>query len=333
VTRRATAQDVADAAGVSRSAVSLVLNGHGAGNISAVKQEAIREAARALRYTPDAVALSLRKQRTRTIGVLTWFGQAGIPGALLGGLSQAAARAGYLLLTVNAVQRPELVNALLDRRVDGFVVLSPELADYQLPETLDAVPTVLLNCADSSRPRTSVVPDELAAGASAARLLVEAGHRRIGVLAHPADTLQAERRIRGIQRELAAAGLPEPLVVATGRDIDAGQQAACTLLSARNPPSGLICTHERLAIGAMLAAAQHGVSVPDRLSLVSLDDGEDLAVRLWPSLAVVQRPAGAMAESALDLLIGMFGEEPPPPRQLSFACRVRAGESVRPPFG
>jgi LacI family transcriptional regulator len=333
VARRATAQDVADLAGVSRSAVSLVLNGHGAGNISAVKQAAIREAARQLSYTPDAVALSLRKQRTRTIGVLSWFGHAGIPGALLAGVSQAAARAGYLLLTVNVVQRPELVVSLLDRRVDGFLVVSPELADYQLPEALESVPAVLLNCADSSRPLASVVPDELEAGASAARLLVEAGHVRIGVLANPSDTWQAHGRILGIRREIAAAGLPEPLFVANGRDIDAGQQAACTLLSARNPPSGLICAHERLAIGAMLAAAQHGVSVPEQLSLVSLDDGEHLAARLWPPLDMVQRPDGAMAEAALDLLIGMLTEQPGPPRQLSFACQVRRGQSVRPPFG
>ena len=76
-------------------------------------------------------------------------------------MSQAAARAGYLLLTVNVIQRPELVDSLLDRRVDGFLVVSPELADYQLPEALESVPAVLLNCADSSRPLTSVVPDEL----------------------------------------------------------------------------------------------------------------------------------------------------------------------------
>jgi LacI family transcriptional regulator len=211
--------------------------------------------------------------------------------------------------------------------------VSPELADYQLPEALESVPAVLLNCADRSRPLTSVVPDELEAGASAARLLIEAGHTRIGVLAHPTDTLQAHGRILGIRREIALAGLPEPLFVAAGRDIDAGQLAACTLLSGRNPPSALICAHERLAIGAMLAAAQHGVSVPEQLSLVSLDDGEALAVRLWPPLAVVQRPDGEMADAALDLLVGMLGADAPAPRQLTFACRVRSGESVRPPFG
>ena len=68
--RKATAQDVADLAGVSRSAVSLVLNGRGQGNIARDKQQAIIDAARQLNYTPNAVALSLRNRRSRTIGVL-----------------------------------------------------------------------------------------------------------------------------------------------------------------------------------------------------------------------------------------------------------------------
>jgi LacI family transcriptional regulator len=72
VARKATAQDVADLAGVSRSAVSLVLNGRAKGHIARHKQQAIIEAARRLNYTPNAVALSLRSRRTRTIGVLTW---------------------------------------------------------------------------------------------------------------------------------------------------------------------------------------------------------------------------------------------------------------------
>ena len=72
--RKATAQDVADLAGVSRSAVSLVLNGRAQGHIARHKQQAIIEAARRLNYTPNAVALSLRSRRTRTIGVLIWPG-------------------------------------------------------------------------------------------------------------------------------------------------------------------------------------------------------------------------------------------------------------------
>ena len=70
VVRKATAQDVADLAGVSRSAVSLVLNGRGQGNIAPDKQQAIIDAARQLNYTPNAVALSLRNRRSRGSSLL-----------------------------------------------------------------------------------------------------------------------------------------------------------------------------------------------------------------------------------------------------------------------
>src|SRR3954470_23803013 len=138
--RRATAQDVADLAGVSRSAVSLVLNGRADGNISQAKQAAVREAARQLRYTPNAVALSLRSKRTATIGVLTWRDRWQMPPVLLSELYTAASSAGYLLMTVDVVQRPLQVDALLDRRVDGFIVVAPELSVFAVPEGVASAP-------------------------------------------------------------------------------------------------------------------------------------------------------------------------------------------------
>jgi LacI family transcriptional regulator len=95
VVRKATAQDVADLAGVSRTAVSQVLNGRGQGNIARDKQQAIIDAARQLNYTPNAVA---RNRRSRTIGVLTWPGAGGFAERMLHATLQAATRAGYLLI-------------------------------------------------------------------------------------------------------------------------------------------------------------------------------------------------------------------------------------------
>ena len=96
--RKATAQDVADLAGVSRSAVSLVLNGRAKGHIASHKQQAIIEAARRLNYTPNAVALSLRSRRSRTIGVLTWPGQSGVSVPMLHATLEKATAEGYLLI-------------------------------------------------------------------------------------------------------------------------------------------------------------------------------------------------------------------------------------------
>lgn len=330
MTRRATAQDVADLAGVSRSAVSLVLNGHGEGNISRAKQEAVRDAARQLRYTPNAVALSLRSKRTSTIGVLTWQNRWRMPPVVLGEVYTAASSAGYLLMTVDAVQRPVQVEALLDRRVDGFVVVAPELTEYTVPDVVASVPTVLVNCFDPALGASSLVPDEVGAGARAAQQLVDAGHRQLGVLVGT-GSLAAERRLQGVCRTAGTEGLPEPSVVPTGPAIGDGYRAARRLLTSDDPPSGLVCTHERLALGALLAARDLGLGVPDDLSLVSLDDGENLAEHLVPPVDLVERPDAVIAAHAIDLLVEQLRHGWTTPRRLSFVCPVRTGGSVATP--
>jgi LacI family transcriptional regulator len=330
MTRRVTAQDVADLAGVSRSAVSLVLNGRAEGNISRAKQEAVREAARQLSYTPNAVALSLRSQRTETIGVLFWSNQQQMPLALLGAIYQAASSAGYLLLTVDALERPWQVGELLDRRVDGFVVVAPELTDFLLPERVAGVPTVLVNCLDSSLGASSLVPDEVGAGASAAQLLVDAGHCSLGVLAG-ADGLASERRVRGVLRTAESAGLPTPVTLRAGHAVEDGYTAARGLLTSDRAPSAIVCTHERLALGALLAAADLGLRVPTDLSLVSLDDGENLAGELVPAVDLVERPDAVIATHAIELLVEQLRHGRSAVRRLTFVCPVRPGASVAPP--
>jgi LacI family transcriptional regulator len=181
--RRATSQDVADLAGVSRSAVSLVLNGHGDGNIAARKQQAIREAARALNYTPNAVALSLRSQHTRTIGVLIWGGPQQSLWVILHAALRTADRLGYLMLIMDTAAdeavEARAIGVLQDRRVDGFLVIAPTPGHYRPPEALRSTTTVLVNCTDPERLVTSVVGDtddpevRGAVGEQAIRLLVE----------------------------------------------------------------------------------------------------------------------------------------------------------------
>jgi len=134
MSRKATAQDVADLAGVSRSTVSLVLNGRAEGNISAAKQQAVREAAHRLHYIPNAVAQGLRMSRTRTLGVLTWRGLGGLPLHLIAAALQTSLDAGYVLIKMYAepteVDQHRALSTLgRHRQVDGMLVVAPELCE------------------------------------------------------------------------------------------------------------------------------------------------------------------------------------------------------------
>ena len=333
--RRATAQDVADLAGVSRSTVSLVLNGRADGNISATKQVRVIEAARQLSYRPNAVALSLRSQRSWAIGALTWRGSAGFPEDLLHVAWHTAKAAGYLLMIMDTNDDRDheglAVTSLLDRQVDGMVIVAPDLTEYRPPEALAQIPMLLINCLDPDRTVVSIAPDEVGASASAAQILIDLGHSRIGLLADDTATVQTEQRILGAQAAAAAAGIPPLEIMVAGHELATAYAMTEHRLARPEPLTGLICTHERLAVGALLAATRKGLDIPGDLSIVSMEDGQHLASGLVPAMATVRRPDQPMAEQGIALLLRQLtsggGLEP---QQLTFVCPVDLRASVGP---
>ena len=324
--RRATAQDVANLAGVSRSSVSLVLNGHGDGNIAPAKQAAIIDAARQLGYRPNTLALSLRNRRTRTLGVLTWQGESGFPEVLLHAGGETATAAGYLSILMDTANDPVVearaVTTMLDRQVDAIVVVSPELVDYHPSELLADTPTVLINCTDPEGRTSSVTPDEFGAAQCATNILINHGHRRIALLTDDAPTAQIQARVAGVHSAARLAGITPSVLVADRPDIQQGARLTREALTAPQPPTGLVTTRERLALGAVLAATDLQVAIPGALSVISLEDGERLAPNLVPPLATMQRPDRAMAEQALAVLLRELTSEDGDGkvRHLSFAC-------------
>ena len=337
VVRKATAQDVADLAGVSRSAVSLVLNGRAKGHVAPHRQQAIFEAARRLNYTPNAVALSLRSRRTRTIGVLTWPGDFGFARPMLHATLETATSAGYLLIFMDTANdrdhQGRALATLHDRQVDALLVIAPDLICYRPVEVMSTIPTILVNCLDPNAGLTSIIPDEEGAGSAAARVLIEAGHTHVGVIAGPPGAMQSRLRLAGIEATAAAEHVAVSVQAVANRDIGSGFDAARTLLSAPAPDRVMICTHERMAVGARLAAADLGLAIPSALSMISLDDGELLASSLVPPLTTIERPDRAMAEQAVTVTLQRFdedGEGQLP--QYSFSGRAAIRDSVaRPP--
>jgi LacI family transcriptional regulator len=337
VAHKATAQDVADLAGVSRSAVSLVLNGRAQGHIARHKQQVIIEAARRLNYTPNAVALSLRSRRTRTIGVLIWPGGSGFSVPMLHATLESATAAGYLLIFMDTANDHDHQNRALatlhDRQVDALLVMAPDLISYSPVEVMSTIPTILVNCVDPNAGLTSIVADEHGAGCAAARVLIESGHISIGAISGPSDAMQSRQRLAGIEQTAEAAEHVElSIQTAVNRDVNAGFAAARTLLLAQPRTTALICTHERLAVGAVLAAASLGVRIPADLSLVSLDDGEHLAAQLVPRLATIERPDRAMAQQAVTMTLQRFEDETERSiQQLTFSCSPILRDSVARP--
>ncbi len=332
--RRATAQDVADLAGVSRSAVSLVLNGRAAGVVARAKQEAILHAARQLRYRPNGVALSLRSNRSWAVGSLTWNSEAGFADNLLYVAGRTVREAGYVSILIGVPGRtrelePALMT-LIDRQIDGLVVIAPEFDRVELPELPDDLPIVMINCIDASGTVASLSPDEFGASGSAAGMLIDRGHTRLAVLADTGTTLQSIQRVAGALDSARLAELPVPRVLRGAASIRAGYALAREALSEPDPPTALICTRERFAVGALLAVRDLDRRVPDDVSLVSLDDAAGLSRDLSPDMALLERPDQAMAQQGVGMLlhdINHPGEQPV--RHLEFICPPHLGASIR----
>lgn len=312
--RKATAQDVAKLAGVSRSAVSLVLNGHGDGNIASESQERIRQAAKELNYKPNAVALSLRNQRTSVIGIVSDRVISGpVDGNIIAGADAVARTQGFVTLGLDTEldeQRDvSAVETLLDRHVDALMYVTVGLRELKVPAGMEKAPSILANCFDSRGPGHvgNVLPDEIWGGAEALRHVLSYGHRRLAFLTGPLTHPASQRRLAGYREAMAEAGLPFPedAVLPTGWDITDGFAAAGAALSvpADRRPTALLCANDRCAVGAVLAARGLGLQVPGDVSIVGYDDEERIADTMVPALSTMALPLREIGAAAMTRLL------------------------------
>ncbi|MFJ6155858.1 LacI family DNA-binding transcriptional regulator [Pseudarthrobacter sp. NPDC092184] len=310
VKRKATALDVARRAGVSRSAVSLVLNGRATGNVTAERQERVLRAAAELDYTPNSVAVSLRNQQTSTIGIITDdIVTSPFAGRLISGASRTALARGYMVLVVDTEHDKSRESAaaqqLVHRQVDGIMYAAGSLREITAPPAMLTLPAILANCTDADSGLQSVIPAEVEGGRAAAQLLIDLGHRRITLLTGTLSSPAAPQRELGYREAMEAAGLgrDQQHVHATGWDIDEGYRAASSVLGGSNPPTAIVCSNDRVATGVLLYAAAAGLRVPTDLSVVGYDDQQNLAANLVPALTTVALPHAEIGAAAMSMLL------------------------------
>ena len=327
--RRITSYDVARAAGVSRSAVSLVLNGRADGVISAENQYAVRAAAKRLGYRPNRVARSLRDRRTHLLGVVTDVTSGPYGGGMITGATIRAAESDHLLLVMDArgrQQDEEAIGALLARQVDGLIIAPGSLCEWRPGEAFGQVPGILLDATDPDGRATCVVSDEVGGGHAATRLLLDAGHRDIALLTGLPAQVATGRRLAGHELAMSEVG-GACRVITCGWDIDDGLREGARLLDGLDRPTGIVCANDRVAAGVMLAAARAGVDVPGELSVVGYDDDPSIAAQL--DLSTIGLPHRAMGERAVELLLAAIAGQRLEPGELLVPAPVVERGSVR----
>ncbi|MET7519283.1 LacI family DNA-binding transcriptional regulator [Streptomyces sp. NPDC005480] len=311
--RAVTMRDVAQAAGVSVSTVSHVVNDTGA-RIGAEARERVRRAIEDLGYRPNAMAKNLVKGGSRFVGLVAdAIASTPFAGQIIHGAQDEAWQHGYVLLVANTegneAAEASAISMMLEHKVRGVLYSTWYHRAVDLPAGLTEADTVLVNCfsADGSTP--AVVPDERSGGREAARLLLEQGHRRIAFLNTRTPSPARDGRLEGYREALGAAGLPFDLdLVADVRpDQEGGYAAVDKVLAMR--ATGVFCHNDRVAMGLYDGLREHGLRVPDDLSVVGFDNQEVIAAHLRPTLSTVALPHYELGRRGVRVLLGLEAPE------------------------
>lgn len=308
--------DIAREAGVSIKTVSRVLNREdGAGPEVRAR---VLELADRLGYRPNISARALSGRRSYLIGVI-FLRVAGIHyvGEVQLGAMKACRRAGYHLVVEQAEAFGEVFNAqafvsmLRGAAFDGVVLTPPLCDDPQILAAVEEAGVAYVRMAPNAEVDRApyVWMDDRGAAREQTRRLWEMGHRRIAFIDGPENHRAAVQRKEGYLQAMAEYGVSVPDTwIAKGDFFGmSGFHAGDTLLSLDPPPTAIFAGNDEMAIGVLAAAAKHGVAVPERLSVVGFDNSP-AGASSWPPLTTVHQPIAEMAEAAVDMLIGRFGD-------------------------
>jgi LacI family transcriptional regulator len=313
---RPTIADVAALSGMSKTAVSLVLNDRPGSRISDDAVRRVREAARQLNYRPNPAARSLRVGKTNTVGFIsdevtvTRFASAMIRGIL--DVADERDHGVFIAETSNhPLQLEKALDFMIDRQVDGIILGAVWARELDLPELPSGLRVVTANCT-SRGARSSVLPLEFDAGYAMTRLLIEHGHGDgIGIVGNapaarwdPRVSVTIGDRFAGIEQALADAGVtPAASVDIWPWDVGSGYAGTVELLDQHPTVTALLCLNDRISFGAYQAMQERNLRVPSDLSVASFDDDDVIADNLRPGLTTARLQYEQMGRLALELLL------------------------------
>jgi len=301
-----TMHQVAERVGMSIQTVSAVINGKP--GISAATTARMLEAVSELGYRSSAVARSLRTRQTHTIALFVSDIATSPLAAMVSAIEEAACQRGYSLQishTHNDLERERhYIQQAVDRWVDGVIIVAIDevLTDFT-PLTSAGIPVVAVDRVPAGQAVASVALDNRRVGVLAAQHLLGLGHRRLGLIAGPHRLSIARDNQAGFAEVCSWAGAT---LVVSDREGDwhahSGYQAMQRLLEGIVRPSGVFVASDLMAVGAMHAVYDAGLSVPRDISIMGVDNIE-LAAHVHPPLTTISQPFGEIGAHAVEMLL------------------------------
>jgi DNA-binding LacI/PurR family transcriptional regulator len=324
--------DVAARAGVSKSLVSLVLQGAPA--VSAKRREAVLQAAAELGYRPNGLARRLVSGKTRACGVLVTDLHNPFYAEVLDGINTAARHNQFHALVVSAEhpsEASEAVEVLLELRVEGLLLIGSEMPAPELEELARQAHTVVVGAGpiDQYEGLDTIVNDDFLGAKLAVEHLARLGHRAI---AHLCDDYAAAGRMRraGYEAAMSELGLGAHVAVYSGDVTEqGGYSAAGAALEADPAITAIFVVNDLAAVGAYDAVEEIGLDVPTELSRCGYDNTFHAATHHL-TLTTVSQPRRDMGELAVEALLERVGGRRRPKNQMLPPELVVRSSTARP---
>lgn len=304
---RATVKEVSAAAGVSTATVSRVLAGFD--EVSEQTRQRVLDAAKALNYQPNRNARNLRKSTTSKIGVIISDIQNPFFGSVVRGVEKNTIQDDYTLVLGNSDENPQreqkIIAMMLEEGVAGIILVPTSANPGEYRELFASeTPCVVIDRQLPIADIDMVLVDGAAGAEMAVEHLVALGHTRIGYVGGLPHLSVMHARARGYLAALQKHGIPVLAdYMRQGNNRQSGGYAAVReLVGLEQPPSALLIANNLMTLGGLQAIHEHGLEIPDHISVVGFDD-MDWAPSLRPPLTVVSQPAFEMGELAAAILL------------------------------
>jgi LacI family transcriptional regulator len=312
---KVTLKDLARLAKVSTVTVSNVLNQRP--NVSQETRVRVMDAVRRTGYTANLAARGLAGGRTNILGVLVPDLSTQYLGEIVRGVSAEVRSAGMEMLISTALntksERTQL--ELLHNITDGLILILPHADDDEIQSLeQEGVPIVMVDHRGSTIKLPAVDVDNYTGSRQATEYLLGLNHRRIGFIAGLYAASSA--RLRGYKEALLNASIPfDKTLVVQGNFFQPGGFTAMTkLLALPKPPTAIFAANDLTAFGAMEAIKEHGLRIPNDISVIGFDD-IPMASQVYPPLTTVRQPLAEMGAAAVRMMIAKLrGVEPPSKR-------------------
>ena len=326
-------REVAEKAHVSVTTVSHVVNQ--TRFVAPETETRVRQAMADLNYRPNTLARSLRRGETKTIGLILpdsanpFFAES----ARL--LEEFAFQQSYSLILCNSngdLEKERLyTEVLFNKQVDGIIFMAAGDDTQSLQELIDRqLPVVVVDRILDHLDVDAVITDNLQSGHMAARYLIENGHSRISIIRGPSNVNPSAQRVTGFRQAMKEAGLVVDAEFEACGDFhpESGYRAAMSMLRLSPPPTAIFACNDLMAIGALKAVREAGLSVPEDISLVGHDNIE-MASYIQPALTTISQPVEELAATAIKLLLERIEQPGLAPRRIVLPNRLVVRQSVR----